>query len=227
MLRSADESADDTSEANFVHATCCSILERRCPARIPASRNTGRLFRRTRNSSGCIGIAAHAAKVVSESMPRNPAGGHDALVAAFGLSCLRRGKGVRGRSRVCDPPRALLCAESRRVGAACLRPDHEISHLPPPAQAHPPGPQAERTARHTDGGRGRADARPSVRARPAIEAYIDRMPIEFPTPLFNDAYELTPFVTLIVGVVLVANFIGAQVTGSRAHNYPNLGRARS
>ena len=96
----------------------------------PQVATPGACFKRTRNSSGCMGIAAHAAMVVSESMPPNAAGGHDALVAAFGLSCLRRGKGVRGRSRVCDPPRALLCAKSRRVGAAGLRPDHEISHLP-------------------------------------------------------------------------------------------------
>ena len=104
---------------------------------------------RTRNSGECVGITAHAAMVLTESMPLNAAGGNDAHVAALGPSCLRRGKGVRGRSRVCDPPRAFLCAESRRAGAAYLRPDHEISHLPPPAQAHPPGPQGERTARHT------------------------------------------------------------------------------
>ena len=34
-----------------------------------------------------------------------------------------------------DPPRAAVRAESRRAGAADLRPDHEISHLPSPARS--------------------------------------------------------------------------------------------
>jgi len=49
----------------------------------------------------------------------------DADVAALGVPRAHRGVGVRGRSRVRDAPRAVLCAEPRRAGTADVRPDRQ------------------------------------------------------------------------------------------------------
>ena len=168
-------------------------------------------------------IAHHRARTTREppAGPRNPPSARDPREPA---RVTRPTPARRRPDRPLEPDPTPL-HHAGKFGVRSRLP--AASPRPPPAQAHPPGPQAERTAMHT----GALAIAPTPAHRcargqgPRVILCAPRVNLLF--RISTTAHEMTPSVSPGVGAALVANFIGAPVTGSRAHNHPTLSRARS
>ena len=87
---------------------------------------------------------------------------------------------------------------------------------------------AGRTDRETHRrGRDRANARSPMRTRPAATAILSAPRCNSLFRISTTSHQMTPSVSLGVVAALFASFTGAPVKGSRAHNHPTTGRARS